>query len=171
MLNHVRDLLSHCAWADAVFFHVWGKGDREDKEVRERVAHGSGTQELFIQTLRGDEPLPWAKILSGEVKPPWADRPLPTFDALKDWTRGNHECLRGVVEALDHAGLSRMVTIPWIGEPPCVITMADALTQVAMHTQHHRGQNITRLRQLGTPPKNVDYILWLWKGKPAASWT
>jgi uncharacterized damage-inducible protein DinB len=138
--------------------------------VRERVAHSTGTQELFIQTFRGDEPLPWAKIFTGEVKPPWADRPLPTYEALRDWTRGNHEQLRVFAESLDDGALSRMVTIPWIPDPPCVITVADALTQVAMHTQHHRGQNITRLKQTGTQPKNVDYILWLWKGKPSASW-
>jgi len=170
MLNHVRYLLSHCEWADAVFFHAWSKGDQEDKEVRERVAHSSGTQELFIKVFDGQDDLPWPRILSGEVKPPWAGRPLPSFDALKGWTRGNHERLRALSGACDEEGLEKRVTIPWFPDPPCVISVGEAFVQVAMHTQHHRGQNITRLRQIGIPPRNVDYIIWLWKGRPAAIW-
>jgi len=46
----------------------------------------------------------------------------------------------------------------------------EALVQVAMHTQHHRGQCMTRLKDFGGEPKNVDWIIWLWKQKPSARW-
>ena len=29
---------------------------------------------------------------------------------------------------------------------------------------------MTRLKDFGGEPKNVDWIIWLWKGKPAARW-
>jgi len=51
-----------------------------------------------------------------------------------------------------------------------VISGREALVQVAMHSLHHRGQNIARLRQVGGEPKNVDWIIWLWKGKPESVW-
>jgi uncharacterized damage-inducible protein DinB len=50
------------------------------------------------------------------------------------------------------------------------VTVAEALTQVAMHTQHHRGQSMTRLRNLGGKPRNVDYIIWAWKQRPEGRW-
>jgi len=170
MLNHIKDLLAHSEWADAVFFRAWGKCDREDKELRERVSHCSGTQELFVNTLTGTNELPWKQIFAGEVKPPWADRELRGFDELKEFTRGNHARLQAIAATSDPAGLERRVTVPWFPDPPCVVSVGEAFVQVAMHTQHHRGQNITRLRQCGGEPRNVDYIIWLWKGRPAAVW-
>ena len=62
------------------------------------------------------------------------------------------------------------VRIPWFPDPPCVIAVSEALVQVAMHSQHHRGQCMTRLKDFGGEPKNVDWIIWLWKQKPAARW-
>jgi uncharacterized damage-inducible protein DinB len=50
------------------------------------------------------------------------------------------------------------------------VTVAEALTQVAMHTQHHRGQLMTRLKALGGQPQNVDYIIWAWKNRPEGRW-
>ena len=72
--------------------------------------------------------------------------------------------------ALEPEALSRTLHVPWFPDPPCVLTTAEALVQVAMHTQHHRGQCMTRLKDFGGEPKNVDWIIWLWKGKPAGRW-
>lgn len=170
MLSHVRDLLGHSAWADAVFFRAWSKSDREDREVRERAAHAAGTQELFLQVFRGDAPLPWDRILKGEVKPPWADKPLAGFEEIRTKTSANHDQLDAYAASLDDAALERMVTIPWFPDPPCVLSVANALVQVAMHTQHHRGQNMTRIRQIGGKTVNTDFIIWLWKSRPAGVW-
>ena len=65
--------------------------------------------------------------------------------------------------------LSQTVRIPWFPDPPCIITVAEALVQVAMHSQHHRGQCMTRLKDFGGQPQNVDWIIWLWKQKPVGS--
>jgi uncharacterized damage-inducible protein DinB len=42
--------------------------------------------------------------------------------------------------------------------------------QVTSHSTHHRGQVNARLRALGGEPPLVDYIAWVWFGKPAADW-
>ena len=44
------------------------------------------------------------------------------------------------------------------------------MIQVAMHTAYHRGQINTRVRELGGEPKLVDFIAWIWYGKPKADW-
>lgn len=169
-LAHLKDLLAHCAWADGVFFHAWAKAETGDTELRERLAHCTGTQDFFLKTLRGEMDLPWDKILKGEVRPPWLDQPLPSFEGLRDWTRSNHTQLKACVEGLDEARSQALVKIPWFPDPPCVVSMAEALVQVAMHTQHHRGQAMTRLKAIGGKPVNVDYLIWLWKGRPEARW-
>lgn len=49
-------------------------------------------------------------------------------------------------------------------------TLAESIAQVALHTAHHRGQVCSRLRMLGVEPPTVDFIVWLWGGRPAAAW-
>jgi uncharacterized damage-inducible protein DinB len=39
----------------------------------------------------------------------------------------------------------------------------DHLLQAVLHSQHHRGQIATRLRDLGGSPPTVDYIVWVRK--------
>jgi uncharacterized damage-inducible protein DinB len=159
MLSILRDLLAHAEWANAVFFHTWAKSPaRDHEELRQRVAHIVGVQQGFLSILRGEPP----------GMPPGG--PPPSFDELKSWAEKSHTALRAFAADLQEAGLSRTVRIPWFPEPPCVVTVGEALVQVAMHTQHHRGQCMTRLKDHGGEPKNVDWIIWLWKQKPQGRW-
>ncbi len=159
MLTFLRDLLAHAEWANAVFFHTWGKSPaRDHEEMRRRVDHIIGVQQGFLSILRGESP----------GGPPGG--PPSSFDDLNKRAPACHAGLRDFAAGLDDAGLSRTVRIVWFPDPPCVITVAEALVQVAMHTQHHRGQCMTRLKDFGGEPKNVDWIIWLWKQKPAARW-
>ena len=50
------------------------------------------------------------------------------------------------------------------------ISIRQALTQAAMHSHYHRGQNATRLRELGGTPPMTDFIVWLHKEHPLAHW-
>jgi uncharacterized damage-inducible protein DinB len=159
MLSFLRELLAHAEWANAVFFHAWAKSPaRDHEEMRRRVGHILGVQQSFLAVLRGEPP----------GAPP--DGPPPSFDDLKTWAEKCHADLRDFGAGLNDAGLSRQVQIPWFPPPPCVLTVAEALVQVALHTQHHRGQCMTRLKDFGGEPKNVDWIIWLWRQKPAARW-
>ena len=67
--------------------------------------------------------------------------------------------------------------LPWaagltkrFGREPAPATLAETAFQVASHSTYHRGQVNTRLRELGAEPPLVDYIAWLWLGRPAAEW-
>lgn len=152
------DLLAHMAWADAVALHAWSKAEPEHDELRNRWRHLSGVQAGFLCVLRGEDPA---------YDP---NAPTPGFEELRTRTRGNHEAFATLSKSLDPEGLAREVRVPWFPDPPCIITVAQALTQVVMHTQHHRAQLMTRLVQLGHKAVNVDYIIWLWKGRPKPRW-
>ena len=154
----LKDLLGHQAWADAMFFHAWGKSAAlDDEDLRARTGHLVDVQEAFLAVLKGGIP-------AVEV------HPLPGFEALKTRCRAAHEAYRALGRTLDEASLDRVVRVPWFPDPPCLVTVAEALAQVCLHTQHHRAQNMTRLKALGAGPKNVDYIIWLWKQRPEARW-
>jgi uncharacterized damage-inducible protein DinB len=40
------------------------------------------------------------------------------------------------------------------------------LLQALMHSQHHRGQNASRMRELGVKPPMTDYVIWYAVGTP-----
>jgi uncharacterized damage-inducible protein DinB len=159
VLDFLRDLMAHAEWANAVLFHAWGKSPaRDHEEMRRRLDHMIGVQQGFLSILRGE-------TAGG---PPGG--PPSNFADLLARAPACHAGLRDFASSLSADGLSRTVRIPWFPDPPCVITTAEALVQVAMHTQHHRGQCMTRLKDFGGEPKNVDWIIWLWKQKPEAVW-
>jgi uncharacterized damage-inducible protein DinB len=160
MLDFLRDLIAHAEWANAVFFHAWAKSPaRDHEEMRRRVDHIIGVQQGFLSLLRGQTP----------GGPPAG--PPSSFEDLKARAQACHAGLRDFTAELEPESLSDTVRIPWFPEPPCVISVAEALVQVAMHSQHHRGQCMTRLKDFGGEPKNVDWIIWVWKQKPQARWS
>jgi len=159
MVGPLKDLLNHQAWADAIFFHAWQRSNRlDDEDLRTRTDHLVTTQEAFIKVLKGDEVV-------------LLEHPLPDFEALKARCEAVHQVFKALGYGLDAASLARTVRVPWFPDPPCVISVSDALLQVCLHSQHHRGQSMARIKALGAAPKNVDYIIWLWKQKPAARWS
>lgn len=159
MIGLLRDLLGHQEWADAVFFRAWGGSEvREDPELVSRTEHLLAVQGAFLGVLKGEEALPGAA-------------PQVPFEGLQAHCQRNHEVFGALGRGLDEAALTRVLRVPWFPDPPCLVSVADALVQVCLHTQHHRAQNMSRLKALGASAKNVDYIIWLWKQKPAGRWS
>src|SRR5271165_6938804 len=137
MLSFLRDLAAHAAWADSVFFEAWGKSPAvEHEEMRRRAGHMVGVQSGFVTVLKGGTP----------GGPP--SGPPPAFAELRSRFQATHEATRDLVKSLTDSDMSRTVRIPWFPEPPCVITVPEALVQAAMHSQHHRGQCMTRLKDV-----------------------
>jgi uncharacterized damage-inducible protein DinB len=156
---HLHDLLRHMSWADCVFFGVWAESGQQDEPgLLQRVQHSADVQRAFLGVLHGDgAPFP-------------AERPEPEFQALRALTRSNHDGFGRFYRGLEPDGLERSLRVPWFPGPPCHVSVAEVLTQVAMHTQHHRGQLMARLKELGGKPVNVDFILWAWQQRPEGRW-
>jgi uncharacterized damage-inducible protein DinB len=159
MLALLRDLLAHAEWADSVFFRIWGASPaRENEDLRARFTHILDVQRGFLAMLRGEAPR-------------WPDPgPPAAFADLKARAVTSHAGLREFAVGLDDAGLGRSFRIPFFPDPPCVLTVPEGVVQVALHTQHHRGQCMTRLRDHGGTPENVDWVIWLWQRRPTAVW-
>src|SRR4029077_20340131 len=96
---------------------------------------------------------------------------FPAFEDLRRYSREYHDEVRAFLAAVSDARLEEPVTIQWFKDPPLTITVTEALTQCAMHSHYHRGQNATRLRELGGEPPMTDLIVWYWEGRPRPSWS
>ena len=159
----IRDLYRHQVWADAEHFRAIGVHPEacNDKAIRDRLHHIALVQRAFLWMI-GDRQEAFV-ITKAED--------FPAFDAVLSYARDHHARLAPAIAALTGDRLAESIVVPWFNDPPLSLTVAEALMQGAMHSHYHRGQNATRLRELGGEPPSTDYIVWLWKGRPEADWT
>ena len=71
----------------------------------------------------------------------------------------------------------KIVQIPWsvfierrTKQKVVPATLEETILQVTSHSTYHRGQINTRFRELGGEPASVDFIVWVWLGKPKPDW-
>ena len=161
MTGYLDELYAHQEWADAEHWRAFEAHPPalEDKAMRERLHHIHMVQHAFL----------W---ITGPRSEPFASRKLEEFQSMSDLKKYAQEGLRHLdrfVKSLDPAHAEQIIEIPWF-RPPAKISIRQALTQAAMHSHYHRGQNATRLRELGGTPPMTDFIVWLHKGQPLAHW-
>lgn len=166
-MNTIRDLYRHMEWADAA---VWAavlssEEGQTDARLRELLYHLHVVQRAFLRAWRGEP---------GET-------PYPTFEGaaqLALWGRTYYGEALAHLEALDDAGASEPMPLPWasmvaqrLGRAPEVTNVGETALQVALHSTYHRGQVNARLKEVGGTPPLVDYVAWVWMGRPAADWS
>jgi uncharacterized damage-inducible protein DinB len=158
----LQDLLQHQFWADAQLWNALGAHApaRTDRAIHDRLHHTHQVQRAFAWACgdRAEQP--------ALTKPEQFD----SFDALHHYARQSHDLVRRCLDSLSDARLDETIGLPWFPDPPLRLAVKEALAQMAMHSQHHRGQNMARLRELGAVPPPLDLIFWYWKGRPAAEW-
>jgi len=159
----LRDFYGHQEWADAELWRAIGAhaAARDDKAIRDRLHHIAIVQRAFSWAT-GDRSEPFLFTTPEDFR---------SFDDLRAYARDHHDRISAFIATVSDARLDERVVIPWFQDPPLTLTVAEALTQCAMHSHYHRGQNATRLRELGGEPPGTDLIVWYWKGRPAAAWT
>ena len=156
------DLYRHHAWADALHFRVAAAhpGSAADEIIRNRMLH-IYTVQLFFRWMTGGRP--------GEFTPPDPGS-FTDLSQLTNLARTYHDEMIPFVEALAEGRLSAPVDNPFAPPDAPRLTVAQALTQCAMHSHYHRGQNATRMRELGAEPPLTDFIAWFWSGQEPAHW-
>ena len=156
----LRDMLAHREWADAT--HIAALASQEgacrDAVVIHRLHHMLLVQRHFLGLTGGLD----------ESQDP-SDERFTSVTELAAHARATHEVERAYVATLGDAALDELIEIPF-PQSPLRIARWQALAQSAMHSQHHRAQNATRLRELGGEPPITDLILWYWLQRPVASW-
>jgi len=159
--SYLDELFAHQEWADAEHWCAFEAypAALADKAIRERLLHIHLVQHGFS----------WVTALQ---RPEFAFKKLEDFPAMADLKKYAQQGLKELGERLketDHQRMEELIEVPWF-KPMLKISVRQALTQAAMHSHYHRGQNATRLRELGGEPPMTDFIVWLRDGKPAARW-
>ena len=161
MASYLDELYAHQEWADAEHWRAFEAHATAlaDKAIRARLLHIHQVQYAYV----------W---IAGTRAAQFEFRKIedfPTMADLKQYARQGHAQMIAIVKAATEKQLDETLEIPWF-QPPLKVSVRHALMQAAMHSHYHRGQNATRLRELGGEPPMTDFILWVRDGKPAAKW-
>jgi uncharacterized damage-inducible protein DinB len=160
------DLYRHMEWADAAVWKAVLASEKgsTDQGLRDYLYHLHLVQHAFLRVWRADNP----------------EASFPTFDdaaSLLQWARGYYGEGIAYIERLGDEKLSEQIAQPWadliekqLGRAPHPTTVGETALQVTLHSMYHRGQVNARLRAIGGTPPLVDYIVWLWFGRPQAEW-
>jgi len=168
-LDLLRQLIRHMEWADAevwraVLAHEPAGGD---PRLRELLTHLHLVQRLFLVV--------WQKqrFDSSRRQPQFA-----TALDLRNWAHTYYREATGFLNVLDEPSLKGEVMMPFVkameaqlGRTFGPTSLGETIVQVTSHSTYHRGQVNARLREVGGTPPLVDYIAWVWFGRPAPNWS
>lgn len=153
-------------WADATVWRsvVSSPAALTDERIRNYLYHIHMVQHAFINVWREQ---PRSANAGSDL----------ALTELPEWGRQFHQLAGPYVQALNEEDLDSPLVMPWakhltkhLGHDPDVTSKGETILQVAAHSTYHRGQVNARLRELGGEPPLVDYIAWIWLGKPVADW-
>ena len=163
----LQDLFQHLEWAEAL---VWTAALASEVAVADpdllgRFQHIHLTQRAFLGV--------WTQ----QPIPGYRDLEFPSLRELYGWARPYYSETSAFLEGLGSEQLAGPMPLPWaqyfakrMGATPATTTLGETIFQVTAHSAYHRGQVNTRLRVLGVAPPLVDYIGWLWLGRPTPDW-
>ncbi|HEX4947519.1 MAG TPA: DinB family protein [Blastocatellia bacterium] len=180
LLSHLQDQFRHMEWADAMVWRTTLSLDTTvaDETLRTRLHHIHQVQRVFLSVWQGAFAHLQDSNERRQAVMAWVSKgnELRGSDLLA-WGQEYHRDVQSYLNSVSEEALAQDVTLPWsemvaarIGQTPAASTLAETLQQVTMHSAYHRGQVNTRLRELGAEPPLVDFIAWVWLGKPAATW-
>lgn len=161
--EQVETMLNHMMWADA---EVWKKviaseAAENDERIKKLLYHIHQVQYAFYFL--------WNELPLSIPKP-------EEFSDIKSIAKWGFEYQQKLDEFLSSSMSDKndkVIQIPWsvfmerkIGKKVVPATLEETMLQVALHSTYHRGQINTRFRELGGEPAMVDFIAWVWLGKP-----
>jgi uncharacterized damage-inducible protein DinB len=160
------ELLTHMEWADAQTWRAIRNtpAASSDDRLKWLCHHSHLVQSIYLQAWRGD-PFQLTKLTD-----------YPDLQSIEDWTRPYYPLVAAFAESVDESRFAQPVNFPWsemivekFGQA-LPATLSESAFQIFTHTAYHRGQIATRIRELGGEPPLVDFIYWVWAGKPAPEW-
>lgn len=153
MLDHIRSLYRHQAWADDELLKAVTACEpaTRDHAMLHALHHVVNAQRYLLSLFTAQ---PYDR--AGFKEQP----PLPE---LVGQFRDAHAASEAFVASLTEADVSRPFEMPYF---KANFTLLEGMTHCVMHSQNHRGQCLTRLRELGAKPPTLDYILWVKDAAP-----
>ena len=149
----LRDMARHQAWADAAHWKALRENSTllEDAEIRKRLNHMVSALAMLTRLAHGGTP-----DFSGAKE----IEPADALEAALGTANAN------LIAAIDSVDMERMIPLPRGPKGPWEAPAGMLLLQAITHSQHHRAQNASRMRQLGATPPMTDFIIWYAMGRP-----
>ena len=166
-LENTTLLLQHMQWADA---EVWKKvlvfeATLNDERIKKLLYHLHQVQYAFNFL--------WNEL---PIEIPKPDE-FTDLKSIAKWGFAYQQKLNDFLSLPKSDEKDKVIQIPWsifierkTGKKVVPATLEETMMQVASHSTYHRGQINTRFRELGGEPANVDFIVWIWLGKPKEDW-
>jgi uncharacterized damage-inducible protein DinB len=149
----LTDLAQHQAWADAEHWKALHENTAlwTDAEIHTRLNHMLTAVKMLVARATGQTP---DLAAMKQVQP---------MDELEPLMKKAHADLAATVASAD---LEKVIALPRGPNGPFEAPAHALILQALMHSQHHRGQNAARMRQLDVKPPMTDYIVWHALGRP-----
>jgi uncharacterized damage-inducible protein DinB len=159
--------VQHMEWADARVWAAVPDSPADDPRLAQWLVHIHVVQHAFLAVWTGAD-------LRDAFREPGD---FSSLTEVRHWAQPYYAEVDRFLQTVSEERLGEPVTMPWaamlaetLGREPGLTTLGDTCFQVTSHSTYHRGQVNARLRELGAEPPLVDYIAWVWFGKPAAEW-
>jgi uncharacterized damage-inducible protein DinB len=158
VIDLLRALVAHKGHANAATLAAVQRtpGAQEDEEVLGLLHHILVANRFWLAAIRGRE-------FVGE-REMGTEKRLP---ALRDAFKRTHDEESAWLASATEPDCARTITHPLIPGGGC--SVAEAITQVCLHSHGHRSQLAKVLRRLGGIPPANDFILWR-VGRDAPQW-
>lgn len=165
--NSLNELFEHMMWADIVVWKAvltFPKAEKDPK-LHELFHHIHLTHHAFGGLWIGEK---------FEYRKP---ENFKNLTEILEWGREGYDKFMTYLASNPDLDLTKDVTVPWakmfeqkLGKTIGPTTLGETMLQLTLHTTYHRGQINARLRSLGAEPPMVDFIAWLWMGRPKEEW-
>lgn len=149
----LKDLARHQIWADEQHWKALNANPAVlgESEVQVRLNHMLMACRMLTTLARG------------EAMDPVAMNEMVPVERLE---AAMVEANRALLSAVETVDVTQPVHLPRGPNGPFEAPAGVVLVQALTHSQHHRGQNASRMRALGVAPPMTDFIYWFAMGKP-----
>lgn len=152
----LEDLARHQAWADTLHWKAFHENSAllEDHEIRKRLNHMVAAIRMLTALARGQTP-----DQSG----------MKDIEPAGQLEAAMMQVSAELVQSIPSIDLQKMIALPRGPKGPWEAPAGVLLLQAITHSQHHRGQNAARMRQLGVAPPMTDFVIWYALGQPESA--
>ncbi len=135
-------------WANRQMLGAIRALDAPDSRVTGLFAHLCGSKRMWLGRINAND---------DAMASTWPELSLDDSAKLLDLL---DELWSNLLAALEDDDLGREVTYTMADGKSGMQTMGDIITHSMLHSQYHRGQLASRIREQGGSPPSTDFVVW-----------
>lgn len=148
MLELLRRMFDYDRWANRQVLRVIQSMDAPEVRVSSLFAHLCGSKRMWLGRINANDD-------AGATT--WPELSLEDSAKLLDLL---DELWSNLLTSLEDADLAREVSYSLPDGKPGMQTLGDIITHSMLHSQYHRGQLASRIREAGGAPASTDFVVW-----------